>query len=345
MNKILPLLLSFLTAGTALFGQSCDSKLEEANRAYYNGEFNTVLTLLEPCAASMSTKELRVEAYSLLSQSAIMIQNDSLAESNALNTLKEDPFYTPKSTSLRLYQQIHENFVIRNYLNLGYSMGFNNSSFSILDYHSYASITDEPTEYESFTGFNLNIWASYFILYDFYLRTGLSYQQHEFFQEEIIFDYQSVSSRETYRYLSIPLQLEYQFSKWKLKPFVNGGFSYHMLTSATADIQNSPLEGGIPNPFAGVTRSLENYDVSDQRTTGNWNLLLGGGLRYQIKHFSFEASIYYENGENNLVDETKRFDDEMLYSDYSYLSDDFKLRQLSFNLGIVYSFLKPIQRQ
>jgi hypothetical protein len=345
MNKrritALAIILTFLANTTS--AQECDSKLEEANRAYYNGEFQKVMDLLLPCADEISSREGRIEAYTLLSQASIMMEEDSLAQTMAFNTLKQNPFYKPRQGTLKAYQDMHDGFEIRNYLNLGFSAGLNHSSFSILDYHSYASISEEPASYQTFTGFNFNLWASYFLIYDFYFKAGLGFQQHEFYQQEIIFNYQLVSSRETYQYLSIPLQLEYQFSKWKLKPFVNGGVSYHTLSSAQADITNSPIEGGIPNPFAGVTRSVEDYDISHQRTSGHWNLLVGGGLRYQVQHFSIEASIYYENGENNLVEESVRYQNSELISQYSYVPDDFKLRQLSFNLGIVYSFLKPVR--
>ncbi len=335
------LMLAFI--GGSAFGQDCDSKLEEANRAYYNGEFKKLLELMEDCADKISTSEGNVEAYGLMAQAALMTEADSLAEKYLLQILKLDPFYKPKIGALKEFTEMHKKFEIRNFLTVGFMAGLNHSSFSILDYHSYASVTNEPASYEPNPGFNFNLWASYYLIYDFYLRAGLGFQQHEFYQEEIIFDYQSVSSQETYQYYNIPILLEYQFSKWKLKPFLNGGVSYQILNSARADIVNAPLEGGVPNPFAGVTRSLENYDISDLRTSGNWNMLLGGGLRYQMRYLSLEASVYYENGNNNLVDQSARYSDNTLYSDYSYISDDFKLRHVSFNLGLIYTFLKPIK--
>ena len=344
LNCNILLIILMVLAGLnpySVLGQDCDSKLNEANRAYYNGDFTTVLQLLKPCADQMTSKQNRLEAYALMAQASILTEDDQAAHDYTLQALKTDPFYTPRPNDLEEYRDIYEQIEIRNFLNLGFSAGLNQPSFSILDYHSYASVTDEPSSYESNTGINISLWGAYYLIYDFYIRTGFGFQQHEFFQQEVIFDYQSVSSRETYQYFSIPIQLEYQFSKWDVKPFVNAGVSYHILNSAKADILNNPIESTVPNPFGGVSRSLDSYDISDLRTTGNWNLLIGGGLRYQIKHFAIEASIYYENGENNLVKESARYSDAQLHQDYSYVSDDFKLRQLNVNLGIVYSFLTP----
>ena len=92
LNCNILLIILIVLAGLnphSVLGQDCDAKLNEANRAYYNGDFATVLELLKPCAEQMSSKQNRLEAYALMAQASILTEDDQAAQDYTLQALKD----------------------------------------------------------------------------------------------------------------------------------------------------------------------------------------------------------------------------------------------------------------
>jgi outer membrane receptor protein involved in Fe transport len=95
--QLLLLLLILFFFQENIFSQNhCDDvSLNEAKKKYEIGDFESVISILEPCIKSgFSTKEL-VQAYRLLSMTYIAIDSINLANNSAAQLLKINPNFEP----------------------------------------------------------------------------------------------------------------------------------------------------------------------------------------------------------------------------------------------------------
>jgi len=57
--------------------------------------------------------------------------------------------------------------------------------------------------------------------------------------------------------------------------------------------------------------------------------------------WNLQVAVQYEYGLNNLANPSQRYADPVLLNTYAYVSDDFKMNQFRFTVGIVRTFAYP----
>lgn len=322
--------------------QDCTQNLEEARRAYFNGSFERVIQLLSgECIGNRLQGTEKTDALRLMIQSNLLIDQDSLADQLTFKLFQHDPLYTSRSTDLLEFQTVQKNYYIKTRFNLGLIAGVNFPQFEILEYRSYASVTNETKGYEPIAGFLAGAVIETPIYKSIYASSGLIYQSFGYQQREDILNYQQVTIKEKLHYLMIPFQLKWKVNKWSINPFISGGINIHRLIKSTADLSLLALPTEFPTAFIGVPEIVSGYDISTQRKEWTLNCSFGVGVSKSLGMTHLEIGVFYDYGLNNLVEVDNRYSDENLYKTYSYVADDFKMDNLRFSIGVSRSFVKP----
>ncbi len=340
MNKLLYLLLLALLPSIAR-AQECQDKLQEAKRAYFNGNFEQVNSSLEDCYQSGLEGEEKKEALELLVNANLVLDNNQSADNYMQELLKEYPLYQPRSTDLVEFQELYKSYEIRTKWNLGFVAGINIPDFQVMQYRSLASITEETSGYEGDIGASLGLKAEWMVWKKLFLSGSVLYQQFGYSQKERIMTFQDVFIAEKLNFVSVPVMIGYEFFKSDFKVFIQGGISPHFLLSSKANLELFGVDPDQRTPLTGIPRKTEGYDLTDQRKQVTLSYVAGAGFRKSFGLYAVELAFHYEFGLNNLVKEEQRFQDTQLWRTYSYVPDDFKVDNVRIALGVVKSFVYP----
>lgn len=90
-NIVFPFQVAF-----AQNNQACDEKLEKADEAYYDGEFNRSLDLIKECLKQTDIPdEQRVRAYTILTRTFLALEKSDKAKEYIAKILEINPDYAP----------------------------------------------------------------------------------------------------------------------------------------------------------------------------------------------------------------------------------------------------------
>ena len=345
MNKIIALITILVLGSLSSIAQDCLKKFDDANRAYFNGNVREIEEILRPCLDNnLFEKDVEIEALRLLINSYIILQEPKLVEISMKQLLLLDPEYKIRSNDLIEFKAKYEEFKIVPRYNVGLVVGVTIPSYTILRYHSYASETQEPSAYESYAGLQLGINTDIQLYKTLYLNTGLVYSFYGLRQEEIILNYQLVSSRETNRQLSLPLQLRYIHEKWQVKPFIGAGVNLNYLISSRSEINHVPIAPEVASPFIGVPQTDRDYNLTGLKKRFLYSWLFSAGVQYKINRSTVELRVSYDYGVANMIDESKRYSDEVLLDKFAYVPDDYKTDFLNISFSYFLTFSKPVKK-
>ena len=107
MKKAIILICSGITLTFLANAQDCRMQLENANRAFYDGNFEEIEVLLGGCYSSLDGGD-REEALELLINASLMLNEDERADGYMNELLSLNPIYQPNSSDLVEFQRLHE---------------------------------------------------------------------------------------------------------------------------------------------------------------------------------------------------------------------------------------------
>jgi hypothetical protein len=324
-----------------LWSQSCDARLDDSRIQYVNGDFDQVIETLSSCAGTFSRQQDDLEAYELLINCYILINDTGNADSLINVLLKAYPLHRLKETALSSYRQLFNSYNIERKFGLSAWAGTNLPDFEIFQYRSYGGIVEETTGYESYYGFTGGCSFDYFLLDQLTIGSGLLFQSSSYSQNETIMGFQRLDVSERINYLKIPLTVGLSFilNSWEVG--LKGGMSFHWIYSDKADLELYGIAQEFSNPLTGLTRKTLDYPLSFQRQKITPNYLAGLTIGKNIGLFQIVLQGSYEYGLKNLVRIENRYSDEELLSVYSYVPDDFKMNNFQLTMGITRFFVYP----
>jgi hypothetical protein len=338
MKHLLSILLGFSFMAQA---QNCSQNLEEAQIAFFNGRFQSCIELLKPCVETYAIKEDRIMALEILAKSQLMLGQKTEAEASMYRILSTDPFYQVRpDLSVSLEELYHQFRLVRQW-QLGFNLSYLAAKYSLLKTWSFSGVVEESTAYEARPSMQFETWGSYTLYRGLQVEAGLAFQAMSFYRAELQQNYLLQSSLEDYQFISPRLGLQYEYAGRSFSGFVNFGGSMQILQSARADMALNPQIGEIPAAFGGYPESQENLDLSFQRKSLLNNLYAGIGLRYGRGHHRFELSYRFQHAWTNLVIDDQRFSDANLLNNLAYVPDDFSFNYGLWQVGYLYTFLKP----
>lgn len=339
MKKTVVILLLIYNIGQAQ-AQNCSQNLEDARRAYYNGQFREVLPKIESCLDQF-TKGEQSEAYKLLVDNFLVLGENETADRYMSWLLKVDPTYSTRESDLVEFRNLFNTYQVTSRYSIGFTAGAMRPDYRIIKHQSISGVTEEPNDYQEIPGYWLGLTGEMPIINRFYLSTSVMFEQRGFEQKEIILGLQTIKSTEREFRLNIPLQIKYIHNIKRWRPFVAAGYSYHYLIHVKADLERFTREPEIEGTIIGVPYSEDNYDLSDLRRKSTFNWITSAGVQVPLRGgFLLEGRLTYERGLQNLIRVEKRFNDELI-EDFGYLPDDFKVSAWMIGLTIWKHYTQP----
>lgn len=353
MRKIPAIALVILSfyAGE-LFAQSeCTQKLRTARATYEQGRLHELPNLLEGCLASGFSESEKVEAYKLLIQTYIYLEEPDSADLHMINLLNEDHFFQVNEAIdpvefKSLYKKFRSDPVYR----FGARVGMNFSHINVLKNYFIWANSQGKGDYKTNAGIQFGLLLEKDLPY---LQNKLTFNP-ELFYSSYSFVYSNPDPLSTDQ--NKVGKLEHTLSQSRAQ--ANFLFQYRIEKELSLADQFTPYVAFGPSVaytltsgFDGVTSVGTEITGSELDTRVNYkpmiiSLLASAGLKLKLGEIYLTADVRYQYGLMNVVnagnrltwnaetDELKRF---------GYIDNDFTLSQTMFNIGIIIPHFHPIK--
>jgi len=338
-------ILSFVTLTS--FGQDtgCLSTLALANEEFNAGRFFGIPSLLKQCLDNGFSTEQKVQAYHLLTQAYLILDDPIAAEDSYLKLLQADPEYiaSPEKDPIDLVY-LSKKFTATPIFT-PHIRGGTNVSFV----RTIHEINTEPYPVGRSNGIrpalqiglgvdwnindNLSIGGEGLFSFKSFkvTKTGLSGD-----------DRQEAIERQVW--VDVPIYVKYRDDFGKVRPFGYVGAALNLLLGSNAEVRTENVSPSLSETTGSqVPTEGPNIKLGYKRNLINRSILIGGGAYYKVgKNFVF-ADIRYMAGLSNLVKESENYYNEdgslsTTIPRYRWTGDYYRLDNLSVSIG----FVKPL---
>lgn len=352
MKRLLPLTLLLAVVGLGyVHAQDCAQTLRLARATYEQGRLREIEGQLKTCLEGgfkKTEKQLKVEAYKLLTLSYIYLEEPEKADQAMLNLKLTDPYYEPNpavdpAEFVALYNSFRKDPIYR----IGAKLGVNACRPNVSKLNTAVELSGD-SELKSL--FAIQIAAAFDLPISDRLtfHSEIAYQQHRFeidqkvnrgtdpdTQEPLLNEFEGI---ETQNWLSVPISAEYNFlnldSKLheRLRPYVSLGIEggYLLPTPSITALRNRAGESSIPE--SGVDVDREKIRIS---------ALVGAGIKSKIASGLLVVEIRYMHGLTNVSSEETAFSNQRMVWEYGYADPIFKISSLAITASYVQDIFKP----
>lgn len=345
-------LLSFFflaACSVEVFGQStdCEQTLNQATVEFDAGRFYGLPAILKPCLDNGFSKEQKVRAYLLLTQSYLILNDPIAAESSYLELLKADPEYiaNPTRDPVDIFY-LSKKFTTTPVFTPSFRAGIN-ASLQRTIYTTNTNATPTNTENSFRIGFQVGGALDWNLNERWSICMGLGYAFRSFQTDSYNADASDQKIFiEKQDWVDIPIYVKYARDTGTIRPFVYIGLAANLLLNAKLSAEATDFN----SPSQGVRQVSQGPDVplSYKRNFFNRSAIVGGGVKYKVgKNFLF-ADVRYMAGLNDLTKNTYTDSNgqlDKLLTNYQYGSDLFRLDNLSFTIGYIKPLYDPRKRK
>ena len=146
------LIILIVSHVATLHAQDCAQQLEEATRAYYQGDLREVKTIIGDCINDGLIGETRAQALQLLINAHLLLNDNSTADTYMFEFLKLKPNYKPGTADLAEFTSLLQTFQTRPRYSFGLIGGVLFSDYQITRHQSLSARTIEPNDYNEKNG-------------------------------------------------------------------------------------------------------------------------------------------------------------------------------------------------
>lgn len=343
MNKFLPtLFLSVgLIASVTVMAQEegenlCTKNLNKATKEYESGRLNGIPEILEGCLQNGFTRPEKLQAYRLLILTYLFQDEDEKAEKTLLDLFKLDPEYkVNEALDPAEFVNLYNSYRTLPVINIGLKGGLNLTQIHSLVSYEVDNPTDKQSDYKMMLGYQIGLNVDFLIHNKWQLSTDLLFTGKKYQYTNDILDYSKLVFTERQSWLELPVMLKYTFTKKKLTPYLQAGFSTGLLMSSSASVERLD---NVTNSNQAVGPEIETKDL---RKKLMFSLVYGGGLRYKVGYGYAVFDVRYQMGLRNATNIEKRYSNPELLYKYGYISDNFLMNNMIFSLGYYKSIYKP----
>lgn len=352
MKRLLPLTLLLTAVGFGyVHAQDCAQTLRLARATYEQGRLREIEGQLKTCLEGgfkKTEKQLKVEAYKLLTLSYIYLEEPEKADQAMLNLKLTDPYYIPNpavdpAEFVALYNSFRKDPVYR----IGAKLGVNSSRPNVTDLNTAVELT-EDSEYKPLFAIQFGAAIDLPLNDRLTLHGEVLYEQHRFeidqkvnrgtdpdTQEPLINSFEGI---ETQNWISVPISAEYNFLNLKsavherLRPFVSLGVEggYLLPSPVITALRNRAGESSIPE--SGIDVDREKIRIS---------ALVGAGVKTKIASGLLVFEIRYVHGLTDVSSEDTAYTNQRLVWEYGYADPVFKMSSLAITASYVQDIFKP----
>lgn len=339
------ILLSFAIQSHAQV-KDCEQTLNQADDEFKAGRFFGIPSLLKPCLESGFTNEQKVRAYLILTQAYLILDDPISAENSYLKLLEADPEFVanPARDPIDVYY-LSKKFTSTPVFTPHVRLGLNTSQpRTIYELNTSGIPLDSKDVFK--VGFQIGAGIDWNLNSNWSICTELNYSGKSFKKETRAFaqnDFQELTERQGW--FDIPFYVKYSTDSGRVRPFGYIGFAVNLIISAKASLI---FDNYTPsNPSDGIKQTTgPTENIYYKRNFFNQSLVFGGGAKYKIGKDFLYADLRYMAGLSNVTKPS-----ELYYSasgtfdptitNYQYLSDFFRLDNLSVSIGYIHPIYDP----
>lgn len=328
--------------------EDCLQTITKANEEFNAGRFYGIPALLKNCIDNGFTNEQKVQAYHLLTQTYLILDDPIAAEDSYLRLLKADPEYiaTPEKDPIDivyLSKKFTATPIFTPHLRIGGNTSLvrtiyeintepypvNRSNVLKGGFQLGAGLDWNISDHISIAGELLFATKSYKVT-----KSGISTNDSQLFTE-----------RQTW--FDIPLYVKYRDDFGKIRPFGYVGVALNLLATSSGTIETSNKSISLTEAESSVTTEGPAEKLGYKRNFLNRSFVIGGGTYYKIGRDFVFVDLRYMGGLSNLTDtKTNYYGDKSdamanTISRYRWVGDYFRLDNISLSIGYVKPLYNP----
>lgn len=332
-----------IVAHTGYSQSPCAEILLNARQKFDDGHLYEIPGTLRPCLEKGFNKSQKIQAYLLLTRTYLFLDDPASAEDSYLHLLKLDPeFELDRDRDPMDVLYLSRKFTTTPIFVLFAKLGGNCSKARPIANYGVDNTQFSKESYLTEYGFQVTGGGE--LNFSDYVSIGmeLGVTQNSYAYENILFDHDLQTFKETQFNLVSATYLKYRYKVNKFSPFAYGGISLYRLISAKADVMlvdrfATDDDGALPE-FSVTGPQL---DIEMLRRTFNKAFLVGLGLNYRFGYNYFLVDIRGSFGINDLVESSHRYANSDLLYKFGFTDDAKRLNSLSISVGYIKPLYKP----
>jgi hypothetical protein len=326
--------------------KDCEQILVQADDEFNAGRFYGIPSMLKPCLDGGFSNEQKVRAYLILAQAYLILDDPIAAEDSYLKLLQADPEYVanPQRDPIDVYY-LSKKFTSTPVFTPHIRGGLNASRIGLIQEINTSGL---PLTHRQILKPGFQIGAGL----DFNINNNWSVCAEGNFSRKVFKKEVSGYSKndilvwtERNAGFDIPIYVKYADDSGKIRPFGYAGIAFNIMLSAK--VENVFSDRTPSNPELGIQEiSLADEDVFFKRRVFSKSLVLGGGVKYKIGKDFVYIDLRYMAGLSNLTKPEKNYYTQSGAFDpsittYQYVSDFFRLDNLSLSFGYIHPIYNP----
>jgi hypothetical protein len=336
LSPIPPLALSlFLSFNTFSQPTNCLQHLSDAESLFQTGIFEDIPDILEECLDSYQPPE-KLKAMKLIVLSRYMNDDITGSEETMHILLKEFPLFKPDASDPVDFQFVYNTFRVQRLVDAGIFLG-SETAWGIIT-EPWSPFTDEFNYAPGFPGYSLGAQINYHITKNLVLNSqpALSSYKFRIHYDSPINGILDLKQQEQQTIIELPLNIQAEFLKSRIKPYVKLGGTIGFLMSSNT---KSSIERY--DPVNDKTIFTSGDIINDNKEYRNKLIFFaGGGIGMNVdfnKYRFFTELNYHQSLTEMLKKGTNRYDQVSLWTEGWYDSD-FRINKVSLRVGFVKSF-------
>jgi hypothetical protein len=347
-----------LLATSQLFGQtasSCTQTLRLAQSTYENGRLHELFDICRACLngevadGEFNTEERR-QAYKLLVQSYIYLEEPSKADSAMLNLLSTDPFFKPNTdVDPAEFVSLYNRFRTKPLFRYGIKLGPVASAPRALTDFWVGSAGQGTAKYAPAYTFTFGLVFEKDFLDNRRLTVApeAGYAIRGFTENATVFDGEGGDTEATSFSSDIKIKgIELNpLVKWwlaknpetrdqKLETYIIGGPGINY-------VLNASFEDGSLNHINGAgTNTGPTVDIKGVFKPFSFSAIGGVGARIRLGGIFLNGDIRVQYGLSNLVNEETRTNPETAF-DYAWIANDMAMNAIIVNFAVQFAYFSP----
>ena len=316
----------------------CSDNLNRARQNFEDGYIEDIPSLLVPCLNDGFTREEKISAYKLLVLTYLFDDNQAGAEETILKFFKDFPNYEIRTDDPVEFIYLLESYEAVPVYSVYGGAGANQSIIQTREVISMSPTPGSKGIKLGNTGYTFMLGASYNL--DGYVENlsaniRFQFSQYNFEFEETINNTAHILFSEKQFRINIPLFASYNlsdlFPELIVPPEFYLGANLEFITSAQA-IPNKSDDSGTSIPES-------QRSIKSMRRSFEPSLLVGVNYSYPLTKGTLFLDLHTKISfsEQNV----NRWADNLLWSKFAYVDDNFLLHNLFLNIGYRYTFYKP----
>jgi len=323
--------------------------LRLARSTFEQGRLHELPGLLEKYLKNGFSTSEKIEAYKLLTQAYIYLEEPEKADQSMLDLLRTDHFFEiNEAVDPAEFVALYKTFRTKPVYKLGVKVGPNTTFPTVLDNYYVGNDAAGNGKYKQQVGFQFGVSFEK----DLFLTSSNNFLKKLTFAPEIQYTTRSFkytnstifmndstgesagTSLIIYKqnWLDLNILMQYAIKDTRLNPYVGFGPGIGYLVSASNQ--------QTFNPLAGSTVSGPNLDVKESYNKTMYSLIGVAGIKVRAGAIYLNAEVRLQYGLSNVINPKKRTNSESVF-DYASQFNNFKQSNAAINIGAVYPIFNP----